>query len=328
MLALVKSLIAQDAPKDRFDNLEDIAAELEAGAVLHFGAMPQEFLSGAKATIAEGQKYRFDEEVYFSHRLDIDGGPTCHLIVAETEEGRHLALSRPIDEEGQDKLFGAQSLEAIVEKAAIQTLRVRENVEGFKGWVANSYRKQISEKKGSLAEPHRKPQDFNYCLLTSPGNDYGIELEKYEDGTLKVFATLYRPLTDIVHIALPSKSKTLQRKGKSRPWLSETGGMDALIETIRSGRAKTPPVNESAEILSHPSLETMVAPHETMLECDVGVAVRVIEEALLNKMPIAEVMRRVLGPADRVPRESIFLHAAQRNGLSDAWSTLEFTGQR
>lgn len=318
MLALVKSLIAHETAKDRFDNLEDVAADLETGSILQFGAMPQELLSGARVTIGLHGSYAFGNDHYLSHTLDIEDGVTCHLIVAQTEEGRHLAISRLIDEDMQDRLFGAQSLEAVVEKPSIQQLRAKENVEGFKGWTATAYRKQLGDLRGVFTGADGKKQPFTYCLLLSPGHDYAIEMEKSGDGRLKVYATLYRPLGDIVHIALPQKSRHYGRKdSKARPWLSETGGMDALIETIKHGRNKSPSQAGSAEILPHPSLgpsqEKALAPaldhasvpHEAMLECDVRVAVKVIEEALLSKMPISEVVRRVLG-LPVVLREKVF----------------------
>ena len=53
----------------------------------------------------------------------------------------------------------------------------------------------------------RKPTDrgrvskpFQYALLVDEDNEHALEAEQYEDGTLQVFATIYRPATDIGEI--------------------------------------------------------------------------------------------------------------------------------
>ena len=323
MLARVKQLIGNSdtATADEADApFEDAFDALETGTVIGFSSLPQECVSGKRVTLGQRTTYRFENDMVYAYALAETASP-LYFVAAESEGERYFALSRLLSEDEQDTLFGAQSLDAVMEKSSIKHLRCKENVEGFKGWTAAHYIKQIDRLAGTVTQDIVHPKSeagqenetpLQYCLLTSPGHDYAIELEKHGDGALKVYTTAYRKSSDIAYVALPAKPRLARKPTlvKDRPWLSETGGMDTLIDMIRQGRNPvTRPQKRSAEIFAHPASPPagfdQIVQQDALLECDVRVAVRVIEEALLNKMPIAEVVRRVLG-LPVVFREKVF----------------------
>src|SRR5690606_39222338 len=75
-----------------------------------------------------------------------------------------------------------------------------------------SYKREINGLKGRLYKgDHRKiplpatseGQDFSYTLLVSDSNEHALEIEKYLDGRMEVYATIYRRINDVGEISHP-----------------------------------------------------------------------------------------------------------------------------
>lgn len=305
MLTLVKQWIGADTPRAAMppDMIMAALRGLQDGAAVQFGSTPQENLSGRRYRVTGTQTYWFGEECFLSHRLQSDGQADIFLIAAERSGEEYLAISRAVTEEDQDILFGAQPLFAMPEKPALQQVRCRDTVIGFKGWLTGTYRKQLDRVRGSVLPGDRRDLSqgetdavarerggFHYALLVNATNEHAVEIEKHDDGRVQIFVTVFRPLSDIVQVIPPERPTRLV----PRPWANDASNIDTVIEALKKRREVMVQPAPRAEIIQHPATVRAREADTNMVACDVRVAVKVIEEAVLNKMSIAEVVRRVV----------------------------------
>lgn len=196
---------------------------LVVGSSIGFGFVPQASLSGRRLYVAGVQTYRFGEEKLTSFLLSPEKNSTSSqvsMIVAEAEDEQYLAISRRISINDRMKLFNSQDLENAVEKADIKTLSCKDGTADFKGWTVPTYKREMQKMTGYLfAGDYRKEslpsleqaQEFKYTLLVSENNEHAIEIEKYKDGRMEVYATIYRRISDIGEVTHPAHPEMLSR---------------------------------------------------------------------------------------------------------------------
>ncbi len=215
MFGLMKNLIKENPPPGDAATL----ADLHTGCVVGFGFMPQKSVSGKRVPVTEVNSYLFDTDNFISYRLTNDG-MDVNLIVADEENptGTYLAMSQRIEPRLFASMFPAMQPQYWFALHDGETVEAKPPVLGAQqGWLTSSYTLLVSM-SGRYLEGDwrmRKPTDrgrfsrpFEYVLLVDEDNEYAIEAEKYEDGTLNVFATIYRPATDIGEIKRAPKSVT------------------------------------------------------------------------------------------------------------------------
>ncbi|MGE0754025.1 MAG: hypothetical protein AB7L92_02565 [Alphaproteobacteria bacterium] len=196
--------------------------DLQIGSSIGFGFVPQASLSGRRLLVAGVQTYKFGEEKLTSFQLspDKDSTPQVSMIVAEADDEQYLAISRRISINDRMKLFDSQGLENVVEKAEVTTLECKDGTPDFKGWTVATYKREMQKMTGYLYKgDFRKDtlpsldeaQEFKYTLLVSDNNEHAIEIEKYKDGRMEVYATIYRRISDIGEVAHPTRTDMLNR---------------------------------------------------------------------------------------------------------------------
>lgn len=193
-------------------NQEKLQVEqLQIGSAIVFGFVPQASLSGHRLQIASINTYQFGNETLTSFVLNQDRDPGISMIVAESEGEQYLAISRRVTISDRIKMFDSQALEDVTEKADVTKLACKENPD-FKGWTVANYRREIHGMKGRIyAGDFRKTplpaassaQEFKYTLLASDNNEHAIEIEKYPDGRIEMYATVYRRTSDIGEVSHP-----------------------------------------------------------------------------------------------------------------------------
>lgn len=189
------------------------ADQLQVGSAIVFGFVPQASLSGRRMQISAINTYQFGSEALTSFVLTQEQGPGISMIVAESEGEQYLAISRRITMSDRIKMFESKDIEDITEKADAMRLACRENPD-FKGWTVATYRREIQGMKGMLyAGDFRKiplpaasvAQEFKYTLLASDNNEHAVEIEKYPDGRIEMYATVYRRVSDIGEVSHPMR---------------------------------------------------------------------------------------------------------------------------
>lgn len=204
---------------------------LQIGSSMGFGFVPQAMLSGRRLHITAINTYLFGEESLTSFVLSQDKDPSVSMIVAESEGEYYLAISRRISLNDRTKLFDEQELENVMSKQDATRLSARDNIVDYKGWVVPSYKREIQGLKGAIFKgDFRKAalpatsegHEFEYTLLVSDSNEHAIEIEKYTDGRVEVYATVYRRMNDIGEIAHPAAPEPV------RPDVKLASGTDTL----------------------------------------------------------------------------------------------------
>ncbi len=186
--------------------------QLQVGSSIGFGFVPQSLLSGRRLTVSAINTYQFGAENLTSYVLSQDREPSVSMIVADADGEQYLAISRRIPLEERGRLFDAADLENSVSNPDATRLACKDNVPDFKSWLVSSYKREIHGMKGRIYKgDHRKlplpatseGHDFAYTLLVSDSNEHALEIEKYNDGRLEVYATIYRRINDVGEISHP-----------------------------------------------------------------------------------------------------------------------------
>jgi hypothetical protein len=231
------------------------ADELEIGSAIGFGFVPQALLSGRRLVVSAINTYQFGADQLTSFVLSQPGEPPVSMIVAEADGEQYLALSRRISFSERMKLFDSRELDEVLEKQEVSSLRCQDGSAEFKGWVVNAYHREIRALKGRIVKgDFRKRQvneaegvqDFEYTLLVSDNNEHAVEIEKYGDGRLELYATIYRRITDIGQITPPSKTPGADVAAATQAEPADKATAAAPAETVRAEPVKAEPVAPAA----------------------------------------------------------------------------------
>jgi hypothetical protein len=188
--------------------------QLQQGSAIGFGFVPQASISGRRLQVIAINTYQFGEEALTSFVLGQDKDAAVSMIVAESEGEHYLAISRRITISDRMKMFDSRDLENILEKPEVTHLPCKDNISDFKGWTVPSYKREIQGMRGLIYKgDYRKAslpdateaQAFTYTLLVSDSNEHAIEIEKYQDGRIEMYATVYRRMSDIGEITHPTR---------------------------------------------------------------------------------------------------------------------------
>ena len=213
MFGLMKNLMKEAPPPGEAATL----ADLHVGCVLGFGFMPQKNLSGKRVPVAEVNSYLFDTDMFHAYRVTNDS-VDVNLIVADEDDptGTYLALSQKIEPRLYDAFFAGTPPKGWFSLREGDVLTARPPVlGGHQGWLTSRYTLALVMPGRYLeGDWHlRKPADrgrfskaFDYLLFVDDDNEYAVEAERYEDGTIHAYATIYRPATDIGEITRAPKA--------------------------------------------------------------------------------------------------------------------------
>jgi len=194
--------------------------ELQIGSSVGFGFVPQNSLSGRRLQVVGVNTYKFGEEMLTSFVLSQDKDISVSMIVAESDGEQYLAISRRMTISDRMKMFESRDLEEVMEKPDVSQLACKDASPEFKGWVVANYKRELQGLQGRLfkgdfrrekAPANSEGQEFKYTLLVSDSNEHAIEIERYADGRIEVYATVYRRMSDIGEVTHPSA------KSENRP---------------------------------------------------------------------------------------------------------------
>jgi hypothetical protein len=195
--------------------------QLQVESTIGFGFVPQAILSGRRLAVSAINTYQFGEESLTSFILTQDKDPGVSMIVAESEGEHYLALSRRIPANDRAKLFVAADFDVVLSASDSTKLTCKDNIADYKGWTVGSYRREINGMKGRIFKgdfrtaplPSAKDaQEFEYTLLVSESNEHAIEVEKYSDGRVEAYATVYRRMNDVGEITHPAREAVKEKE--------------------------------------------------------------------------------------------------------------------
>lgn len=235
---------------------EKLRTELfQIGSAIVFGFVPQASLSGMRLQVSAINTYQFGGEALTSFVLSHERAPGISMIVAESDGEQYLAISRRVSIGERMKMFDAQELENVIEKPSAASLSCKENPE-FKGWTVSAYRREIHAMKGVLhtgdfrkaSLPTAGGQEFKYTLLASENNEHAVEIEKYPDGRVEIYVTVYRRTSDIGEISHPMRPdlKLASAKPEEKPVVAPAESKP--LPSLQASADTPPPVVKPAPI--------------------------------------------------------------------------------
>jgi len=280
---------------------------LHAGSAVGFGFLPQRNISGCRMTVKAINTYTFDDDMFPSYVLD-NGENDINLIIAKDEESgeAHLSLSQRVEERLFSMLFLSKDPQSWFLMKDTDMLHTSRRVMGMQqSWIAAQY-KLATIGKGTFVEgdfrEHKRPEsvtpprNFEYVMLVDETSEHALEAEKYEDGTLIVYSTVYRPITDIGEITGNAPVKLPNGKGdlpklKMSAALGNSAGEKVLFD---KKPADIITINPKSNGTIPSESNKMPRISDDVLSLDVKLAGRIIEEARSNNMSIAAVIRKVI----------------------------------
>lgn len=206
-------------PVKKFPTLAKLRPEeLQIGSEIVFGFVPQATLSGKRLTVSSINSYQFGSDILTSFVLTQEKDAGASMIVAEADGEKYLAISRRMSMGDRGKLFNQDELEAVISQPDVNAISSKEGVTDYKGWVVTHYKREIAGMKGALFSgdyrkvdaPEEGGQPFTYTLLVSDTNEHALEIEKYNDGRIEVYATVYRRISDIGEISHPATAPAVK----------------------------------------------------------------------------------------------------------------------
>lgn len=190
--------------------------DMQIGSVVGFGYVPQTMLSGRKLTVTSINSYKFGNDVLTSFVLSGEKDSAISMIIAEAQGEQYLAISRRVPISDRIRLFDDNAIEDIINNKENARFVCKDNVPELRGWLVNNYKREIQGMRGHIYKADFRKErndnvegeEFQYTLLGSSSNEHAIEIEKYDDGRVDVYATVYRrisDITDVVHASSGTK---------------------------------------------------------------------------------------------------------------------------
>lgn len=192
---------------------------LHAGYSIGFGFMPQAWLNGHRFRIADTHSYIFGDDSFLAYQLTRDDSPGVQMILELDADEPYVALSLPLDIAAQRELFG-RTIEHDKSLLSQERITLKEHVSpGLKGWCAVQYDRVMDGVEGVYLdrdyqfvrpdERAEKGRRLKYYLYVDETNEHALEIETYENGPWRVYATVFRPITDLGQVRKPAAGKAL-----------------------------------------------------------------------------------------------------------------------
>lgn len=272
--------------------------KLKIGQTVCFGAMEQPELNTTRFIINSIKEYEFSQAGFSAYSLSIDNKHICWLIVAEVEgTSPYLAISRKLSQHDLENLLADEDLLTLSHSSRMKNLYLREQTPGLRDWITMRYDRRIEGIRGKQRE-HDAERVFEYELYVNENNDRAIEVERFLDGHMEVYATIYRPISDVLDIIDPPRPVVAAPKARAevKPAPSAPPAQKAPlpiasqkdVEETRQSIHQTLPLAQPAKAASIPT-------QTGRLECDISTAWRLIDEAMRGGMRLSDVVRKVLG---------------------------------
>lgn len=296
MFGLMKMLRKEHYSTDERLSLSD----LHVGCTVGFGFMPQRNISGCRLPVKAVHTYNFGEDSFLTYVLDNDE-KDINLIVTTDEHLKetHLSLSQRIDDAVFANLFPSHEPASWFALKPGEKVSTSDRVMGMQqSWISGNYR-VVMQARGSVTEGDNRllkrafggtiTRQFDYVILVDDTNEHALEAEKYDDGSLVVYSTVYRPVTDIGEISGPIHSA------------ARLAHMDHVLEKLAP--TQTPEKEDGNVIAMIPTPVTVrkeeqekAAPDASrdMLALDAKLAAGIIQEAQKNRISLAALIRKVI----------------------------------
>lgn len=299
------------------------------GMALKFAnRLPCPNLRGKECAVAQTVTYDIGGMRFASFVLDAEEGDVS-LIFGEDEGESYLALSQKLREPEIRYLLSDDTVEKLISDAPPLRLALGNPPTRFLGWLEKTYDRQIAHLSGKrYMDGSKNGKSLTYALYISGDERSALEVERDSDGTLRLLATIYRPLSDIAEVMAKPAAKIMDimpaLEKKAEPQLSITKTESKTAISVATKETPTEPV-KVAPLASAPKPSPAVTPPaeearpmpeaveiketgSSLLSLSVKTARLILEEAERNQMSLEELVRKVIDlPQPSARRVSIQL---------------------
>ncbi len=191
--------------------------DLHEGWQVGFGFMTQYGLSGRRFVVTELRRYRFGSDSYTAYTLE-DSDYKVQLVPARDDEGiPYIAISRLVEISDLAQIVDTHSLNEAIEHESNKesSVSVHNIPRSLKGWVDTDYKRALKKIEGTVSSTgkdalfggkssaHSGARRIFYSLFVNDKGTHALEVEQFANGRKQVYATVYRPASDIGQIARP-----------------------------------------------------------------------------------------------------------------------------
>lgn len=292
---------------------------LKAGDTITFGVLPQEFIAGKSFTLGAAVHYQFTATQLCSYPLlDETLTPCCTMIIARAGTAHpYLAISRKLNAPTARDICTEDDAEKIRHEAYPQHLYIRKHTAGLHDWLHLHYENRIKSAKGTKILRGQEVKSFAYSLYVAENQFKALEIERYPNGEYDLFATIFRPVSDIIAItparhmadtlstaiamtADTAKATSSSVAGRSEPALASSRSHAAGHHTDIDNSAKifTLPTAlniQGAAVMTTSELLPDTSAQHRHIACNLRMASKLIDEAMRNDMRVADVIRKAIG---------------------------------
>ncbi len=303
-LQLQEWLTSNDEPRRGKPTIDSIAT----GDRLTFGAMPQAQLSGKRFIVGAPAQYNFSSTQLTSYPLfDEEFNQVCHMIVAKVKnKAPYLAISRKLEQTRAEEICTEDDYQRLKTANYPHHLYVRKHTGDLQDWLHLHYANKIKNAKGTKILPDQDVKSFSYTLYVAEEQFKAIEIERHANGEFDVYATIFRPVSDIVEI------KHQQRRAQE-PKISTPDENATLPTALVSDIVQTEETEEEREdkIITLPTalkvstqapvahtnetLPSLASQQPQNISCNLRMASKLIDEAMSNDMRVTDVIRKAIG---------------------------------
>lgn len=307
--SLKKKLSFQDwrhAQDDQGKKTTISLEKLSEGDCLKFGVLPQDQLSNTRCIIGAPTLYNFASTQLTSFPLfDEEFNQLCHMIVASVKnKSPYLAISKKLSHTRLEEVFTDDDYKRLQRMDHPHHLYARKHTANLQEWLHLHYEKKIHNAKGTKILPDQDVKSFSYSLYVAEEQFKALEIERYANGEFDVYATIFRPVTDIAEIKHHRKTSTPYKKA-----MPVTPPPIAPIVEPAETKIPQDETKDSAEIFSLPTAlniegsafttATHNLPARTQehdhIKCNLRMASKLIDEAVSSDMRVSDVIRKALG---------------------------------
>ena len=234
-------------------------ASITAGDIIVFGVTEQKELSQKRCIVGEPSIYHFHGSQFTSYPLlTVQHQPICQMIIAGNEgQTPYLALSKRVSDAHKMELCIDEDYKRLCKGDLPQHLYVREHTAGMSDWLYMHYETKIDHARGTVISANDDVKTFGYSLYVSLKEYKALELERSPSGELAIYATVFRPASDILAIHKGAADRI------KKP--------DGAKSTVEKPSQSSAPIPNASALSEEPSKPAKPIVKETLTEPDQSV---------------------------------------------------------
>ncbi|XQW84194.1 hypothetical protein ACOYR1_13770 [Thalassotalea piscium] len=206
-MSFLKNIFKKEQPQRTINKAKDLLVN-DIIVLTDSFALP-EHLRSQQFQVTEINSYEFENETQTEWVLTGSNNIELYLSL-DVDDKTYLKFSIKIVHQDVESLFDLDEFATIFDEPGNAVLTRQDDSDHTTGWTSEAYQQRIYAQVGYFhRKDHRQDklsefegkdsgEQFELYQLLDQDEQYGVELEVWQDGDTDVFLTIYRPTTDII----------------------------------------------------------------------------------------------------------------------------------